>query len=252
MNSFSKFNIVIKKWRDLLIPGGILKIHVENNENNDNIEILLEILKKNRFNLLEIEENDIRVDKTITICANKEVITKDISQLPINEKMRDIISIISQNEELFSNTNKLCIVNIASIPIENYLKELNFKDIEIHLLNKLSLLRDFNDDYFDGVIVANFLEFNNYSTYSTFFTEIRRILKPNKQVLLIVPEKDNYNLRETANYFNKRIITQILDKENFGIEWINLSSSFKMIQILFLNQFESPTEKKGLKVNSHF
>jgi len=246
--SMKKFNNVIKKWRKLLIPGGILKIQVEYNENKEKIESLLEILKKNRFYLLKIEDNDIRVDNKLTICAIKEDVTNNISQLPKNEKMRDIFSIISQNDDLFFNTNKLCILGIASMSVKNYLKELNFKNIEIQSLDKLSLLRDFNDNYFDGVIAANFLEFNNYSTYPTIFNEIRRVLKPNKQVLLIVPEKNNYNLRETATYFNKRIITQILDKENFSIEWVNLNSSFKMIQILFLNQFESPTEKTGIKV----
>jgi len=162
--------------------------------------------------------------------------------------MRDICSVISQNDDLISNTTKLCILGNESIRIKNYLKHLNFKNSEIQPVDKLSLLKEFNDNYFDVIIVANFLEFSNYSIYKTIFTEIRRVLKPNKQVLLIVPEKDNYKLRETATYFNKGIITQILDEENFNIEWINLNSSFKMIQILLSNQFENPIEKKATKV----
>ena len=246
--SMKKFEKVIKKWRKLLIPGGILKIQVEYGENKGKVEILLEILKKNRFYILNLEDNDNRVDNTLTICTIKENILKNIPHLPKNEKLRDIYSIISQNDDLFFNTNKLCILGNESIRVKNYLKGLNFKSIEIQPLDNLSLLKDFNNNYFDGVIVANFLEFNNYSIYNTIFNEIRRVLKPNKQVLLIVPEKGNYKLRETATYFNKGIITQILDKENFSIEWINLNSSFKMIQILLLNQFENPVEKKATKV----
>ncbi len=168
--------------------------------------------------------------------------------MPKNEKLSDIYSIISQNDDIFFNTNKLCILGNESLKVKNYLKDLNLKNIEIQPLDRLSLLKDFKNNYFDGVIVANFLEFNNYSRYKTIFSEIRRVLKPNKQILLIVPEKNNYILRETATCFNKGIITQILDKENFSIEWINLNSSFKMLQILLLNQFENPIEKKATKV----
>jgi len=246
--ALKKFDKVIKKWKKLLIPGGKLKIQVDYGENNEKLEILLEILKKNCFYILNIEENDIRVDNTLTICATKEKILKNIPHLPKNEKLDDIYTIISQNEDLFLNTNKLCILGNDSIRVKNYLIGLNLKNIEIQHLDKLSLLEGFNNNYFDGVIVANFLEFNNYSTYKTIFNEIRRVLKPNKQVLLIVPEKSNYKLRETAAYFNKGIITQILDEENFSIKWINLNSSFKMIQILLLNQFENPVEKKATKV----
>ena len=247
--SMKKFENVIKNWRKLLIPGGTLKIQVECGENKEKVEILLNILKKNRFYILNLEDNDIRVDNTLTICTFKENILKNIPHLsPKNEKLCDIYSIISQNDDLFFNTTKLCILGNESIRVKNYLKGLNFKNIEIQPVDKLSLLKDFNNNYFDGVIVANFLEFNNYSIYKTIFNEIRRVLKQNKQVLLIVPEKSNYNLRETTTYFNKGIITQILDKENFSIEWINLSSSFKMIQILLLNQFENPVEIKVTKV----
>ena len=246
--SMKKFEKAINKWRKLLIPGGILKIQVDYSENKEKVEVLLELLKQNSFYILNLEDNDIGVDNTLTICTIKENILKNIPPLSKIEKLRDIYSIISQNKDLFFNTHKLCILSNESIRVKNYLKGLNFKNIEIQPIDKLSLLKDFNKNYFDGVIIANFLEFNNYSKYNTIFNEIRRVLKPNKQVLLIVPEKDNYNLRETATYFNKGIITQILDKENFSIEWINLNSSFKMIQISFLNQFESPVEKKATKV----
>ena len=247
--SVKKFEKVIKKWRKLLIHGGILKIQVECAKHKEKVETLLGILKKNRFYILNLEDTDIRVDNTFTICAVKENFLKNIPPLtPKNEKLRDICSIISQNDDLFFNTTKLCILGAESIRVKNYLKSLKLKNMEIQPVDKLSLLKDVNNGYFDGVIVANFLEFNNYSMYKAIFDELRRILKPNKQILLIVPEKNNYILRETATCFNKGILTQILDKENFSIEWINLNSSFKMLQILLLNQFENPIEKKATKV----
>jgi len=246
--STKKFEKVIRKWRKLLIPGGLLKIQIENIENKDKIEFLLEIIKNKGFYVINLDDKDIRIDNTLTICAIKENVSKNIPHLPKNEKINDIHSIISQNKDLFFNISKLCILGNESTRVKNYLKGLNFKKIEIQSIDNVSLLKDFNSDYFDGVIVANFLEFNNYSTYHAIFNEIRRVLKPNKQILLIVPEKCNYIIRETVTYFNKGIITQILDKENFSIEWISLNSSLKMIQILLLNQFENPAEKKATKV----
>ena len=62
--SMKNTEIVIKKWRKFLIPGGTLKIQIDFRKNKDNIEKLVEILEKNRFYVLNLEENDIRIDNT--------------------------------------------------------------------------------------------------------------------------------------------------------------------------------------------
>jgi hypothetical protein len=67
-------------------------------------------------------------------------------------------------------------------------------------------------------------------------------------ILVIVPEYKNYSIKESAQFFDKGIFTKILDENNLAFEWINLSSTFKMIQVLIKNQNNFPVKKNKTKI----
>lgn len=238
----------IKSWNNILIPGGILKIQTKMRNNRKHIENLKKLLNQNQFYIKNINTFDLKINGNLTITAVKQRNINSIPSSISNKKLNDLFLILKENHELFSNLNKVCILGYQSQVFKKFLKNLNLNNYKIHNFDSINSLSTISDNYFDCSIIVNFFEYYNYSFYFETFNELRRILKPNADILIIIPEKKNYQMKESAHFFDKGIITRIIDEYNFEIEWINLSSSFKLIQILIKNQYANPLLKKNIKI----
>ncbi len=242
------FNKIIKSWKKILIPGGVLKIQIKLKNNEKELKKLKTALNHNHFYIKNINKYDLKINGSLTIIAIKqnaiETIPTDISI----KKFNDIILIIKQNKDLFSNEKKICILGNNSQKIVKYLKDLNLNFKEIKLFNSLNSLSSISENHFDCAIITNYFEYSNYSTNNKTFNEFRRILKPNSNILSIIPEKMNYYSNNSAQIFDKGIFIKILDENNLKFKWINLSSTFRMIQVFIKNKNNFPLDKKQIKV----
>jgi len=242
------FKKVIKSWEKKLIPGGILKIQFKLVGNEKNFKILKKTLSKNNFYIKNIDNFDLEVNGHVTVISIKQKIISSAS-IPIPlEKYNDIYTILEQNKELFSNKEKICILGRQSKKICNYLKEKDLNIDQIDSIEKNYSLLDISDNYFDSAIIVNYFEYFNYSSNHDIFNFLKRKLKANANILAIVPEKKSYSLKQTTQYFDKGIFTRILDENNVKIEWINLSTSFKMIQAFIKNSSNYPLNKNKSKI----
>ena len=82
----------------------------------------------------------------------------------------------------------------------------------------------------------------------TACNEIKRIVKPNSEILLIVPEKRYYITSNTSQLFEKGLVVNIIDDMNFKIKSIYLSASLKFIICTLNNKSYKPLKKKEIKV----
>ncbi len=243
----SNYSKVFKNFNKKLIPGGILKIQIKMKNNTEKIEIVKHQLNENYFYIKDINYIALKIDGTITITAIKQKFIGKIPLQVLNKKFNEIAMILNQNIQIFSEYKKICIFGFNSSDIKDYIQK-KLKDKKVNSLDDIGLFYSIPDGFFDCAVLANFFEFINYEHYELIFKELRRITKPSSPLLIIIPEKKNYILKYTINVFDKGIILRVLDEFNFTIDWINLNSSFKMIQVLIRNQFENPIKKNGIKV----
>lgn len=239
---------VINSFKKKLIPGGNLKIQIKLNKNNENFERLEKILIQNNFFIKNVNNADLKINGTTTITAIKQ---SEKNIVPINismKKIQDISLILNQIKEHYSSKSKICIIGYHLGEIYNYFKKLGLSFDELQIFDSINSFSNISENYFDFAIIANYFEYFNYSFNEEIFGSLRRILKPNAKFLILIPNKKKYFLRESAQLFDKGIFLRIIDENNFVVKWINLSSSFKMIQILLQNQHNFPLEKSRTKV----
>ena len=242
------FNKVIKTWKKKLIPGGMLKIHIDLKKNEKKVENLKNILEKNNFFIENIDESELEINGNLIITAISQEIIKSTPKHISIKKIKDIFLILKQNKSSFSNMNKICVLGYQSEKISKYLQKLNLDINQIQNFNSINLVSNISNNYFDGAIIANFFEYNNYSSEKEIFNEIRRILQPNANILAIVPEKTNYYTKDNAQLFDKGIFVKKLDDYNLAFKWINLNSSLKLIQVLIENKNNFPLENNRIKI----
>ncbi len=235
----------IKSLKKKLIPGGILKIQVNLKKNQDKFEILKRVLTKNNFFLKEINNSDLKVNGCVTIIAFKQK-KLNLTSIPAAiEKFKDIVTVLKQYKKIYNHKEKICILGYNS---KKMLQKLNIHISLDFAYENTSQLRKISENYFDCAIVVNFLEYCNYSSNNNVFEELKRILKPNANMIVIVPEKKHYSTIKSAQFFDKGIFTRILDENNIKFKWINLSTSFKMIQVYIKNEHSSLLSKNKTKV----
>jgi len=241
-------NSLIRSWKKLLIPGGILKMHFNLEKNKNNFEKLRNSLIKNDFYIKYINKLDEEIDGSITINAFKEKIIS-INNIPLErKKLNDIIIILKQYKDIFANYANIFILGYNSKSIKKHLNQTSIKVKKIQIFDNISNLNKFSENHFDGAIIADFFEYNNYSKNEHIIKEVRRVLKPKANVLVIIPEKKNYYSKFTSQLFDKGIFTRILDENNVEFKWINLNTSFKLIQTCLKNNYNFPLTKKGPKI----
>lgn len=238
----------IKNWKNVLIPGGFLKLQLKVNDNYIKIEQLKNKLQKFNFFIKDINNFDIDINGTITVIAINEIEKAGHPTEVNREKMNDILTIVKQNLNLTYDIEKLCVLGHNLKDIYRYIKNNNLKVKDIKKIESIDSFQSFSNNYFDCVIIANFFEYCNYSKNFYIFEELRRVLKKNGDLLIILPERKNYITKETAQLFDKGIFLQLLDEVNIFLNWINLSSSFKMIQIKLKNKYNFPLDKNDTKV----
>jgi len=243
-----KIKKVIKSWKKKLIPSGILKIQVSLKNNEKKLEKLKSILKKYDFFIENINKYDLNINGCIEITAINQKNIKSTFIDVSSQKLKEICLIISQYKKIFLNMDKIGIFGYGSKKVKNFLQNSNINNTNIQAIESMATLSNFSNDYFDGAIIANFFEYNNYSDEIEIFGELRRILKSGASILVIIPEKKNYFTKHVAQLFDKGIFIKKLDDYNIAIKWINLSSSFRMIQILIKNDFNFPLEDNKIKV----
>lgn len=239
---------VLKSWSKNLIPGGILNINFKLRNNENNVELLKTNLRKCNFFIKDLNYYNHPINNTVLIKAIK---IKEIEKVPSiisNEKIENINLILSQNLNLFKNGKNLCIIGDKSVVLKDFLVQQKIEANDIKIFTEIDSVYKVQENVYDIVVIANYLEFKNSTKYNKIFNEIRRITVPSGSVLIIIPEKKHFKMKETATIFEKGIITRILDENNFPIEWINLSSTFKLIQILVKNDFEKSQESNGIKI----
>jgi len=242
------YNSIIKSWKKKLIPGGILQIQIKLENNEEKFEKLKLSLIKNEFFIKEINDFSLKIDKSINITAVKEKTLKENVNNIIDEKIEEILLIIRQNKNLFSNGENLCLLGQMANTINTVIKNLDLNIKNVRVFEHLNSIKNLPDDYFENAMIFNFFEYNNYSTNTKIFNELKRILKPGGNILAIVPEYKNYAMKQSAQFFNKGIFTRILDENNMVFNWINLSSTFRMIQVSIKNQQNFPLNKNGKKI----
>jgi len=240
-------NSLIKTWKKVLIPGGILKIQFSFKNNEKTFKKLKNTLTKNNFFINEVNNSDLKIDGSILIKASKEKVGIPVKVTVNYKKFNDIFTILKQYDTIFENKEKLLVITYNSEIIKEFFEKVKFNISHIQFYDRVDELKNLPNSSFDTAIITNFLEFINYSKNQKLIEEIRRTLKPNAPFLLLVPEKKFYNSKQTAQLFDKGIITKILDDNNVKFDWINLSSSFKIIQILLNNNNNFPLIKKDPK-----
>lgn len=243
-----KFNKVINSWKNKLIPGGTLKIQISLKKNEKKLEKLKSTLTKNNFFIKYIEDYDLVINGTITLICIKQKIIKKPSTAITSKKINELLLILKQNKNLFSKAKKICLLGYNLSEISNFIKGLNLDMSSVECFDLIDGFSNISDNYFDLAIVANFLEFYNFSDIKGIFDNLRRVVKPQSNILVIIPDKKNYYTNEENQLFNKGIFLKILDEYNLAFDWINLSSSLKMMQILIKNQDNFPLEKSNTKV----
>ncbi|HEY0090744.1 MAG TPA: class I SAM-dependent methyltransferase, partial [Candidatus Lokiarchaeia archaeon] len=226
----------------------MLVIQNELRNNETRFEKLQEILKEENFYIKEIDKNDLNFNGTIKIVAINQNKLKKESKERKNNKLKDIFEVLKQNKEIFSNKNSILILDINSEIIKNSLKKIGQITHNIQSKGSVHKLLDLSENQFEGAIIANFLEYINFQEYNIIFKELKRILKPNADILILVPDKTNYFSKFTAHLFDKGILLRILDENNISVQAISLNSSFKMLQTLLKNQASFPIEKNNVKV----
>lgn len=246
--SNDNFNRFIHSWNNILIPGGILKIQVKVKNNKIKIASLKKSLEKYHFFIKSIQDFDIKINGTKTITAIKEKESETIPSLINPDKLKDIVTILKENQDLFSGKSNVCLIDHQLKKIYDYIKDADLSIENLELVNNIRTLKDFSDNYFDFIIIANFIEYCNYSFNKILFDELRRVLKAGSKFLIIIPEWFSYSSQNSNQIFDKGIFLKILDDLNIDVKWMNLSSSFKMIQVLLNNQDNFPTQKKQTKI----
>lgn len=246
---FRKYNLnsLIRSWKKKLIPGGILQIQFKLKNNEEKYERLKITLAKNEFLIKELNKSGLKIDDTLKIITVKERAPNKLIHSISNKKIQDIILVVKQNKEILSNNKNLCILGHRSKDIKQFIDNNNF-NVNIQSFENLTLLKNKINNYFDIAIVFNYFEFNNYSQNSIIFNELRRILKTNGKILVIIPEHNNYATKDSAQFFDKGIFTRILDENNVDFEWINVSSTFRLIQALIINRNSYPEIKNNTKI----
>lgn len=246
--SLKKIKPILKSWHKILIPGGYLKIEFPLKGNERRFEILKNYLKEKKFFIEKVKKTDLKFNGRIKILAIKQKLIKNNANYFSSKKIRDIFSILKQNKSLFLGKKKICILGKHSNLIKKQLKEIYSDFSEIVSFNSVELFFNISENDFDLCVIANCIEFCQNWRLNEIFNQIRRILKPNSPIFLLVPEKKNYYLKESVQLLDKGIFMRKLDENNFVIKWINLSSSLKMIQVLAENQYENPSIKNDTKV----
>jgi ubiquinone/menaquinone biosynthesis C-methylase UbiE len=245
-----KFNKLIKTWRKKLIPGGILKIRFKLRNNEKRFEILRKTLNENNFYIGNIDKSDLNIDGNISLKAIKQNnLNINTTSVPLSfKKLNDISKILEQNKDIISDKNRICILGHESKKIKDFLEKININVIEIQIFNNIDMFSNISEDYFDGAIVANYFEYCNFSSNEKTFHELRRVLKPNTNIITIIPEKKSYSSSRSAQFFDKGIFTRILDENNIKFKWINLATSFKLIQVFIKNKYNFPLNKRKTKI----
>jgi len=239
---------VLRSWSRKLIPGGLLNINVKLHRNEDKIELLKSNLKKCNFSIKELDYHNLLINNTVLIKAIKIREVENVPSIISSEKLENIQIILTQNLEILNKSTNICVIGHNSANIRDFLIPQHIKADTIKIFPDHDSVPKNQDNLYDLVVLVNHLEFKNSSEYDKIFKEIRRINTPSGLVLIIIPEKKHFFIKETATIFEKGIITRILDEYNFPIEWINLSSTFKLIQVLVRNDFEKPLNFNGIKV----
>ena len=243
-----EFRKCIKSFKKRLIPGGMLVIQNELCNNETRFEDLQEILKEENFCIKEIDKSDLIFNGTIKIVAINQNKVKMKSKERKNKKLKDIFEVIKQYKEIFSNKNSVLILDINSEIIKNSLIKIGQITQNIQSIDSFQKLLDLSENQFEGAIIANYLEYINFQEYNRIFKALKRILKPNADILILVPDKTNYISKYTVHLFDKGIFLRILDENNISVQAISLNSSFKMLQTLLKNQASFPIEKNNVKV----
>ena len=242
------FNKLIKTWREKLTPGGIIKIRFKLRNNERRFEILRKTLNENNFFIENIDKSDLNIDGSISVKAIKQKIINTTS-VPISfKKFNDIYMILKQNKDIISDKNKICILGHHSKKIKDFLEKININVKEIQIFKSIDFFSNTSENYFDSAIIANYFEYCNSSSNEKTFHELRRVLKPNANILAIIPEKKNYSSSRSAQFFDKGIFTRILDESNTKFKWINLNTSFKLIQVFIKNKYNFPLNKRKTKI----
>lgn len=244
-NKVKKF---LRSYYKKLIPAGALKIEVKYENNEEKIDKLIKTIEKNDFFLEEINKTNLKINGRIILTALKEKKKSSVPNTVNKDKMNEILRILRQNYKLFSEKPKICIFGFHHDFIVDFFQRKTLGKVEVRGYNSLNSSSGIIKDFFDVCIICNFLELIPPRDNIEIFTEIKRIVKPEAPILLIVPEKNHYKIEESQQIFDKGILTQILDNINIAIEWETLNSTLQMIQVLLENRNEFPLERNGIKI----
>lgn len=239
---------VIIKWHKILIPGGKLGISLKLGKESKNINKLKEALVRNDFYINEIDEFDLEINGNITISAIKQNKRNIPDSKTLTQKNKEILRILDQNKEILQNKTNLCVLGYQSKEYERFFDQLGLGTKEFYFSDSHIALTEISDNTIDLLIIQNYFEYCNPKEITETLNDVKRLLKKNSPIIIIIPEKKYYFSSETTHLFEKSMILQYIDDSNLLLEWITLSSSFKMIQILIKNQNYFPIQKIDKKI----
>ncbi len=99
---------------------------------------------------------------------------------------------------------------------------------KLELLNNIQFVNatiayiPFSDNSFDVAYAIEFVEHIEPDQVEKIFSEIKRVLKPDKKIFITVPYKNAYYNPTHRQFFTKGILAELFDKLNLAIDWIEL------------------------------
>ncbi|MBD3215944.1 MAG: glycosyltransferase, partial [Candidatus Lokiarchaeota archaeon] len=243
----SQYKKVLKEIYRVLIPGGNFNLEVKVKKPKK-LDLLKKALLNQGFFIQKIDKKLLNINGTINLKIYKEIHkTSLISEIQY-DKIRRIFQIIKNHKSDFENLKKVCIIarekEIFSLLVK---KELFFNE-NLTLVQSLEELDKQKSIQFDGCIILDFLEYEYYKNYESFFKSLLEKIKVQSPILLIVPYRENFNNNNVLQIFDKAILAKLLDDNNLCFQLINLDTSLKLIKTIIKKKMYSVLEKKDQKV----
>lgn len=139
---------------------------------------------------------------------------------------------------------------------QKYKEKENLEDIQFKNENNNNLF--LLDDRFDAGYAIKVIEYIEPDRLENFFSEIKRVLKPNGKFLVAIKYKDDCYDPSQRQFFTKSLLAEFLDKINLSFDWMELEKrgielkGQNMLKAMIINKpaFQLKQKKKICAIGS--
>lgn len=212
------------------------QINLIKREERPKIFLIEEMEKKIYFKLINELKKDF-AEKKEQICVECGINTLEKSSKKIDYKLTFVK--ISKEEKA-----------------QKYKEKENLEDIQFSNENNNNLF--LLDDSFDAGYAINVIEYIEPDRLENFFSEIKRVLKPNGKFLVSIRYKDDYYDPSQRQFFTKSLLAEFLDKIDLSFDWMELEKwgirlhGQNMLKAMIINKpaFQLKQKKKICAIGS--